>query len=77
MKRITTTLGTLALALSLGAPVFAANAPKAPKGPAQTTTATAKPQAKHKTVSKKSKSARKTAKAGVKPVSAKSAPQQR
>ena len=79
MKRIATTLGTLALALSLGAPAFAAKAPKAPKGQAQTTAATAKPQAKHQTASKKSrKSTRKSAKASVKPASAKSTtPQQK
>ena len=73
MKRIAATLGTLALALSLGAPVFAANAPKAPKG--QTQTATAKPKAKSQKASKRtSKKAGKTAKDSVKPVSAKSTP---
>jgi predicted lipid-binding transport protein (Tim44 family) len=79
MKRLATTLGTLALALSLGVPAFAAKAPTAPKPKGQTQTATAKPQAKRQAVSKKSrKSAHKTAKARVKPASAKlTTPQQK
>jgi hypothetical protein len=66
MKRIVSTLGTLALALSLGVPAFAATAPR-PQ--ATTKTAAAKPSAKSKTAAKKSaKTAHKAA-----PSSAKSA----
>ena len=66
MKKVISALGTLALALSLGVPAFAATAahPQA----AEKTTAT-KPSAKHKTAAKKStKTAHKAA-----PASAKSA----
>ena len=51
MKRIVSTLGTLALAFSLGGPMFAATAPRP-----QTTTkaATTKSPAKRKTTGKKS-----------------------
>jgi hypothetical protein len=69
MKRIVTTLGTLALAFSLGSPVFAATAAKAPKAQDQTKTATAKPQAK-KMSKKSSKATGKTTKASVKPAKA-------
>jgi hypothetical protein len=66
MKRIASTLGTLALALSLGVPAFAATAAR-PQTAAKTTAA--KPSAKSKTAAKKSiKTTRKAA-----PASAKSA----
>ena len=70
MKRIFGTLGTLALALSLGVPAFAATAPRAQTVEKMTA---AKPSAKRKTTAKKStKTAHKAS-----PTSAKSAaPQQ-
>ena len=59
MKRIVTTLATLALAATMAAPVFAA---KAPKGQAQTKTAAVKTTAKHHRMSKKrAKTARRAA----------------
>ncbi|HUI41739.1 MAG TPA: hypothetical protein VL523_07205 [Terriglobia bacterium] len=62
MKRILTTLATLALALSLGAPAFAATGMKGAKGqtPAQTTSAKTKAKPAGK-VKKSTKPARKTA----------------
>lgn len=66
MKRIVSTLGTLALALSLGVPAFAATAAR-PQAAEKTTAA--KPAAKHNTAAKKgTKTAHKAA-----PTSAKSA----
>ncbi|HXJ96067.1 MAG TPA: hypothetical protein VMT20_24775 [Terriglobia bacterium] len=51
MKKVVSTLGILALALSLGVPAFAATAAR-PQAAEKTTAA--KPSAKHKTTAKKS-----------------------
>ena len=51
MKKVIGTLGTLALALSLGVPAFAATAAR-PQSAEKATAA--KPSAKHKTTGKKS-----------------------
>ncbi len=64
MKRIFGTLGTLALALSLGVPAFAATAAR-PQAAQKTTVA--KASAKHKVTAKKStKTARKASSANSK-----------
>ena len=72
MKRIVTTLATLALAVSLAAPAFAATGKPGAKGQTPTQSATAKPKAKTAKVKKPTKAGHKAAAKSAKTTPAKS-----